>query len=237
METTIYNQEGKESGKITLPEAVFGLPWNADLVHSVVTVMEGNARIPVAHTKGRGDVRGGGRKPWRQKGTGRARHGSSRSPIWIGGGVTHGPTKDRNYKGKVNKKASRKALLTTISQKFRDDQMLFVDKLSIISGKTKDASKILGAFSGISGFEKIAYKTGKRALFVVPKNDRDLYLPFRNIKTIDFEEVGSLSPIDVLGFGLLVVVDPQKVNDILLSKTNAKHGPVEAAETKKDQAV
>src|SRR5947207_14998089 len=129
METTIYTKEGKKKGTITLPEEVFGLNWNADLVHEVLTSLATNARTPVAHTKNRGEVRGGGKKPWQQKGTGRARHGSIRSPIWVGGGVTHGPRADKNYFRKVNKKMKAKALYTLLSAKFRDGEVLFVESL------------------------------------------------------------------------------------------------------------
>src|SRR3989338_1505182 len=97
MESKLYNIKGEAIGTFDAPEKIFGLPWNADLVHQVVVSMQGNARAGVAHTKDRGEVRGGGKKPWQQKGTGRARHGSSRSPIWKSGGGTHGPRQDKNY--------------------------------------------------------------------------------------------------------------------------------------------
>ena len=100
METQIYNQKGEVVKKLKLSEEVFALPWNADLVHQVVVSMTSNQRDNIAHTKNRGDVRGGGKKPWRQKGTGRARHGSNRSPIWRGGGVTFGPTNEKNWSKK-----------------------------------------------------------------------------------------------------------------------------------------
>src|SRR5436853_6808436 len=127
METKIYNIEGKETGKITLPENIFGLPWNADLVHLVVVGMHANARTNVAHTKDRGEVRGGGKKPWRQKGTGRARHGSIRSPIWRGGGVTHGPRNEKNYARAIPKKIRAKALFMALSRKLKDGEIIFVD--------------------------------------------------------------------------------------------------------------
>ena len=104
METVIYNQAGKKAGDYKLDEALFGLPWNADLIYQVKTALEENARPTVAHAKGRGEVRGGGKKPWKQKGTGRSRHGSIRSPIWKGGGATHGPNKEKKFGQKVNKK-------------------------------------------------------------------------------------------------------------------------------------
>ena len=116
MEAKIYNQTGKSVGTIALPENVFGAQWNGDLVHQVLMSEGGNARDTIAHAKGRGEVRGGGRKPWKQKGTGRARHGSTRSPIWVGGGVTHGPLTEKDYSRKINRKTKEaKNILTSIA--------------------------------------------------------------------------------------------------------------------------
>jgi large subunit ribosomal protein L4 len=130
MDAKIYNQKGKESGKVTLPDAVFAMQWNADLVHQVAVGMMSNARDPIAHTKTRGEVRGGGKKPWQQKGLGRARHGSSRSPIWVGGGVAHGPRNDKNYTKKINKKMKTAALYSILSKKLKDNEIIFLDTLS-----------------------------------------------------------------------------------------------------------
>src|ERR1035437_4179320 len=137
METAVYNQKGGDAGKITLPEHIFGLNWNSDLVHQVAVSMASNARQPIAHAKTRGEVRGGGKKPWQQKGTGRARHGSTRSPIWVGGGVTHGPRNDKNFDRKVSKKMKTKALYTILSKKYKEGEVLFVDSIVLKEGKTK----------------------------------------------------------------------------------------------------
>jgi large subunit ribosomal protein L4 len=116
-------------------------------VHAITA----NARAGTADTKGRDEVRGGGKKPWKQKGTGRARHGSSRSPIWKGGGVTHGPLAEKNYKQKVNKKMAGKALAVALSAKLRDGELLFVEALGFgKTPKTKDAAEIVQAFAGKS---------------------------------------------------------------------------------------
>jgi len=134
----MYTAEGKEKGNIQLPESVFNVPWNGPLMHQVVTSMQDNARTPVAHVKTRGEVRGGGKKPWQQKGTGRARHGSIRSPIWKGGGVTHGPLKEKNYKRKINKKMAVKALAVVLSAKISDKEILILDGLNLQAPKTID---------------------------------------------------------------------------------------------------
>src|SRR3989339_449677 len=115
MNAKVYNIEGKNVGTVELPARLFGVEVKPEVVHQVVVGKQSNKRQVLAHTKTRADVSGGGKKPWKQKGTGRARHGSSRSPIWIGGGVTFGPRKDRNFGVKINKKMARKALAMALS--------------------------------------------------------------------------------------------------------------------------
>src|SRR3989338_6971942 len=112
MKAQLYNLKGEVIGDIDLKDEIFGVKWNADVVHQALQAQIANTRKPIAHTKGRGEVRGGGKKPLRQKGTGRARHGSIRSPLWKGGGVTHGPTKDKIFAKKINKKMKRLAIVS-----------------------------------------------------------------------------------------------------------------------------
>src|SRR3989344_5849961 len=143
MKVNVYNQKGEKAGTAELPDSVFGLKWNADLVHQVVTGQAANLRRGTAHAKGRSEVRGGGRKPWRQKGTGRARHGSIRSPLWVGGGVTHGPLKERRYDQKINKKMARAAVYSVLSKKLLDNELRVVDSFAFSSHKTKELFTVL----------------------------------------------------------------------------------------------
>jgi len=202
METEVYNQKGKSVGKLTLPETIFGLKWNGDLVHQVVTAMQANARTPVAHTKTRGEVRGGGRKPWKQKGTGRARHGSSRSPIWKGGGVTHGPRNEKIYEQKINKKMRIKALFTVLSEKMRRGQILFVEELSLKNIKTKDAVTVIKSLSSISGFEKIIGGKKPNVYITCPAKSDALKKSFANIKTVEIDEIKNINPVDLLNLDI-----------------------------------
>jgi large subunit ribosomal protein L4 len=209
MEAKIYNQTGKEAGKVKLPESIFGAQWNADLVHQVVVSMMSNAREPIAHTKTRGEVRGGGKKPWQQKGLGRARHGSSRSPIWVGGGVAHGPRNDKNYSRKINKKMKAAALYTILSKKLKDGEIIFVDALSFAAPKAKDAKEVLGTLSGIKGFEKLAGKRKNAAFVALPAKDRTVEKSFSNFGNIEVGEVRNLNPLHVLNYKYLVIADPE----------------------------
>lgn len=215
METKIYNQTGEEAGKITLPESVFGLPWNADLVHQVVVSQQSNARTPVAHTKDRSEVSGGGKKPWRQKGTGRARHGSSRSPIWIGGGVTHGPRNEKSYAKKVNKKMRAKALYTVLSEKLRDGEVLFVDKLETGEIKTKKAKEVLVSLSGVEGFDGLATKKKNAAYITFSQKNENTEKSFQNFGNVNLNTVENMNLLDVLNHKYLVITDPEKSIEVI----------------------
>jgi large subunit ribosomal protein L4 len=209
MEHKIYNQKGVESGSIKLPESVFGVAWNADLVHQVVTSMMSSARHPIAHTKTRGEVSGGGKKPWQQKGTGRSRHGSTRSPIWVGGGVAHGPRNDKNFDRKVNKKAKAKALYTIISKKFRDGEVLFIDSLNFTKPKAQEAKDTILSLSKIKGFEKFSTKPKNVALITVEKKYPELTKSFKNFGNLSIEEFRTINPVSVLNHKYLVIANPK----------------------------
>jgi len=201
MNVKTYNQSGKEAGTVDLPDSVFGLPWNADLVHQVVVSQMANQRQGSAHAKGRSEVRGGGRKPWRQKGTGRARHGSIRSPIWKGGGVTHGPLKERNFKKKINKKMAAKALAVTLSAKLRDKEILPVENIKPTEPKTKEARIIADNFSKIKDFKEIISKS---VLLVIPDHDTTTILAFRNLPNFNIEEARNITALDVMNNHYLI---------------------------------
>ncbi len=214
----MYNQKGKETNEISLPESIFGLKWNADLVHQVVVSMMSTARENVAHTKDRGEVSGGGKKPWKQKGTGRARHGSTRSPIWVGGGVAHGPRNDKNYDRKVNRKMKTKAIFTILSKKFKEGEVLFVDSLKLGTPKTKDAKEILMSLGKISGFEKIATKRKNAAYIGISGKDVATEKSFRNIGSVKVDEFRNVNPVDLMNTKFVVISEPEKAFAFLQSK-------------------
>ncbi len=238
MEANIYNTQGKSTGKIKLPESVFGLPWNADLVHEVVRLMNSNARHAVANVKTRGEVRGGGKKPWRQKGTGRARHGSTRSPIWVGGGIAHGPRADKNFDRKINKKARTKALYTILSRKMNDGEILLVDSIDIVKPKTADAKAVISSLAGIKGFERMATKKVNTAIIAVAKKSDAVTKSFRNIGNISLEEFRNVNPVSVLNHTYLIITNPEASLKSLIS--NAKEMPakiVKAAPAKAEKVI
>lgn len=216
METKVYNQKGKEDGKIALPESVFGLPWNADLVHEVVTSLLNSRRTPVAHTKDRSEVSGTGKKPWQQKGTGRARHGSRRSPIWVGGGIAHGPRNEKNFDRKVNKKVKAKAFATVLSAKFKDGEIIFLDSLSFDAPKTKTAKEILSLFE--KDFKGIASKKKNSAVLALSSSEKNTEKSFANIGNISVAKTKDLSILDILNAKYLVLENATEAVKILTDR-------------------
>jgi len=210
MEATIYNKKGESTGKIEISDKVFGVRWNGDLVSQTINSIKYSQRRGTAQAKTRAEVRGGGRKPWKQKGTGQARHGSTRSPIWVGGGTTHGPRNDRNYERKVNQKAKNKALFTILSAKYRDNEIIFIDDLGIANVKTKSAFNLVQTLSKkIKGAEKLAYKNGNRALILTPAKDSNILKSFRNLKATKVEELRNLEPVSAVSYKYILIVDPK----------------------------
>lgn len=209
MEHIVYNQKGEKTGTITLPKAVFNVPWNGDLVHQAVETMRGNRRTGVAHTKDRGDVRGGGKKPWKQKGTGRARHGSTRSPIWVGGGVAHGPRNEKNFTRALNKKMRAKALGAVLSRKLHDREIIFVDRIVPDEPKTKYAKGVLEALGKVSGFEMLPKKRANAALIALGRADAAVARSFRNMGHVEVVAARDVNPVQALSYKYLVVAEPE----------------------------
>ena len=189
----IYNLEGKEVSELELNKAVFGLPLNADLTHQAVIVALANQRQVLAATKDRSQVRGGGKKPWRQKGTGRARHGSIRSPLWRHGGITFGPTKERNFKLKINKKMARKAFLIVLSSKVKDGELIVLDELKVAVPKTKEMAKIMANFPKV-----------KNGLLVLTEKNEDVKRAARNLPNLDIININNLNILDILKYQYLI---------------------------------
>jgi len=218
MEAIIYNTKGKEAGKLSLNEKVWGLSWNGDLVHQVVESMRSNARMSTAQAKDRSDVSGGGKKPWAQKGTGRARHGSSRSPIWRHGGVTHGPMNVKDYSKKINKKVRAKALYTVLSEKLRNGEVLFIDAIEMKAPKTAEAKAILTSLSTVKGFEKMITKRKNAAYFATGEKSDAVSRSFANFGSVEFDAVENMNPIDLLNHKYVVIVSPEKAISFIEGK-------------------
>lgn len=190
-----YNEEGKEAGTMELPAKVFGVKLNPDLVQQVVEAQIGNKRQVSGNTKGRGDVSGGGKKPWAQKHTGNARHGSIRSPIWKGGGVSHGPTADRNFKKKINTKMRRKALFMVLSEKANKDLLVVLQDLELIGGKTKALGVLL---------KKLPCDQ-KRSLIALPQMNQSLIRAGNNLSYASTIQARDLNVIDLMSCKYLVM--------------------------------
>jgi large subunit ribosomal protein L4 len=183
----LYNVEGKAVGEQDLNAAVFGVKVNPNLVHEVMVGLMANARQPLAHTKTKGEVSGGGKKPWKQKGTGRARQGSTRNPQWVGGGIVFGPRSERDYSKKINAKTKRKALCMVLSDKVASEKFVLVEALDAKNGKTKEINSVLGKLPA----------TGKLMLIGAGKNEM-LSRSVKNLKKVNLVNVGSVNINDIL---------------------------------------
>jgi large subunit ribosomal protein L4 len=199
--TKLYNKEGKENGFIELP-AFFATPYNGDLIAQVMNVISNQSRKLSAHAKGRGEVSGGGKKPWKQKGTGRARHGSTRSPIWVGGGVAFGPDKKRNYDLKINKKMRIKALKSALSQKLKDGEIIFVDSLVMDVFKTKFVAQSVDALLSAEHLRKTLRPS---TLVALAKPEKGVIQAGRNIKNAYFDIASNLSLMPVLNHRFIIM--------------------------------
>jgi len=194
MKVDVYNEKGEVTGSTVLPKEIFEVPLNYDLVHQVFVSQKANIRQVSAHTKDRGEVRGGGRKPWRQKGTGRARHGSIRSPLWRGGGVTGGPRKERVFKKEIPKKIRRKALFMVLSEKAKNNFLVVMDKLEMEKPKTNKMAEII---------KKLPVNKGSR--LVLTNNGKNVFLSARNIYKTGVLEARNLNIVDLLNYKYLLL--------------------------------
>ena len=189
----VYNVEGKKVSDIELADSVFGIEPNENIVHSVLKNYLANQRQGTQSTKTRAEVSGGGKKPWRQKGTGRARQGSTRAPQWIKGGVALGP-KPRSYRYTVNKKEKRLAIKSVLSSKVLEKELTVVDKLELKEIKTKSMVKALAAL-------KVEGKT----LIVLPENDKNVVMSARNIKDVKTISANNINVFDLLKYSNLIL--------------------------------
>lgn len=231
MQATTYNVQGKAAGSVDLPEQVFGQPWNATLLHEVVLALQANLRAGTAHTKTRGEVRGGGKKPWRQKGTGRARHGSRRSPIWVGGGVVFGPRTEKDYHKKLNRAVKAKALGVALSQKLRDDEVIFLDTFALTEPKAKAAKAALHALADGLGKEKLATKRANAALIVLPGRDDAVEKSFSNFGNVLVDQAKDINPLELLSYKYVIIVDPVPALALLSARvaTRRRRGTLKTA--------
>lgn len=198
----VYNMEGKVVSERALAPKLFGVKPNEGLIHLAAEAQMANSRTPAGHTKTRGEVRGGGKKPWKQKGTGRARHGSIRSPIWVGGGITFGPRPDRVFSKKLNKKSKKAAFAMALSDKAAHEAIIGLDAFSLPEGKTKLMAATL---------KKLP--VGRRVLLVLPASDAMAIRASRNLASLRTVTAGDVSLLDVLKAD--TVVAPVATLDLL----------------------
>lgn len=208
VKTNVYNQSGEIVGELKLSDKVFAVKVNEDLIHQATVTQSANERQVLAHTKTKAEVRGGGKKPWKQKGTDRARAGSSRSPIWIGGGVTFGPRKERNFSKKINKKMKQKAITMVLSDRLANNNMAIINKIEIQDYKTKIFNNILKKVENIfpSGDDK-SKKSKRSILFVNNNKDEKVVFSGRNLPGFNIINLENLNIVDLLKYKNLIITE------------------------------
>lgn len=202
---TLYKQDGSNAGEVDLNEAVFGIEPNTHVLHEAVVMQRASMRQGTHAVKNRSEVRGGGRKPWRQKGTGRARQGSIRSPQWVGGGVVFGPT-PRSYSYKLPKKVRRLALKSALSSKVKNDNIFVLESIEIETPKTKEVVELLDAL-----------KVNDKALIVTAEKDDTVVRSANNLQTVKVLAVDELNVLDILTYDNLVITKEavEKAGEVL----------------------
>jgi len=203
MKLDVHDTKNQKVGETEVPARLFGAKWNPDLVHQSLLAQISSSSEKVAHSKGRGEVRGGGKKPWRQKGTGRARHGSIRSPLWKGGGVTFGPQKTRVLIKKINKKMNQRAIFSALSKKVAEGEVKIIENLAPAEPKTKLMREIISSLFGGTG----------SMLLVAAHSKREIHRAIANIKNAD-----ALSPLSLNVYDILrhknIVIEKNAISEI-----------------------
>ncbi|MEI7497935.1 MAG: 50S ribosomal protein L4 [Candidatus Falkowbacteria bacterium] len=193
---TLYNQQAENVGEVTVSDKIFNLKVNEGLVHQAMVTQLANQRQVLAHTKIRSEVRGGGKKPWKQKGTGRARSGSTRSPIWIGGGVTFGPLKERNFSKKINKKMKQQAIFMSLADKLTQKQLVVVDNLAVTEYKTKSVAGIMRGFE--SKVLELPAKTKRSWVVIVDQKEPFVMTSGRNLVGVEMITLDNINLVSLL---------------------------------------
>ena len=215
MKTALYDKTGSQVGTVDLADGVFARPWNADLLHQVIVSYQANMRAGTAHAQDRSEVRGGGKKPWAQKGTGRSRHGSSRSPIWSGGGVAHGPRNTRIWMQKINDKMKLGALGVVLSAKFKKSKVIpLAENLSSVE-KTKDAVEMLTKLQSVPGCETLFTITNPNNVLLVVPDAAPQYKALHNIPCVSVVMADQLNALHIAKARHIVLADAEAVNLVL----------------------
>jgi len=203
MKAKVYQQDGKVKGEVELPDAVFGAEVNEHLLHEVITLYRANLRQGTAKTKGRSEVSGGGKKPWRQKGTGRARAGSNTSPVWVRGGKAFGPD-PRDYYTTIPRKMRKLALTSALSSRAKDEKVIVLDGITCESPKTKIIANLLKALS----------LNKKRNLLVVESAGSNVYLSGRNVRDLDIKPVSEINALDIISNENIILGNSELIGKI-----------------------